>query len=47
MVQLDQPVVIYVNDEKIFDDKIEPHNFLENRDRELIYINKINIDVSK
>ncbi len=49
MVQLKQNVVIYVNGEKIFDEKVEPdiefmlRNFLENRDRELLYINKISI----
>jgi hypothetical protein len=53
MIQLDQNVVIHFNDEKVFDEKIEPNiefmlnNFLENRDRELMYINKISIDLTK
>ena len=49
MVMLDQKVVIYVNDELIYDDEVKQdiefmlRNFLENRDRELIYINRITI----
>jgi len=51
MVQLDQNVVIYVNKQKVFDKKIEPdvefmlRNFLQNRDRELLYVNKISINL--
>jgi len=49
MVQLDQNVVVKVNDKKIFDEKVTAspefilRNFLENRDRESIYVNKITL----
>ncbi|MCK4576618.1 hypothetical protein KAU34_09445 [candidate division WOR-3 bacterium] len=49
MVQLDQNIVINVNGEKVFDEKVVPdiefmlRNFLRNRDRELLYINKVSI----
>ncbi|TES91252.1 MAG: PDZ domain-containing protein [Candidatus Cloacimonadota bacterium] len=49
MVRLNQNVVIYVNDKLVYDDKVEQdiefmlRNFLENRDRELLYINKVTI----
>lgn len=52
MVQLDQNVTIYVNGKKVFDEKVKPDlkfilkNFLKNRDRELIYINKIFINTT-
>ncbi len=51
MVQLNQNVVVEVNGEKLFDKKVEVspefilRNFLKNRDRELIYVNKITIGV--
>lgn len=51
MVRLDQKVKIYFNDELVFDDFVEPdiefylNNFLETFDRELIYINKISVDL--
>lgn len=53
MVQLDQNVVIYVGDRKVFDYEVEPsiefilRNFLENRDKELIYINKIDVTIAE
>lgn len=53
MIQFEQKVVIYVNDKKVFDKKVNPdaefilRNFLEHKDRELIYVNKISIDVAK
>ena len=49
MVQLDQNVVVEVNGEIVFDEKVEVYpefilrNFLENRDRALIYVNKVAI----
>lgn len=49
MVQLDQNIVVKVNGKKIFDEKVTAspefilRNFLENRDRELLYINKITL----
>ena len=51
MVQSDQNVVIYVNGEKVFDEKVAPdiefmlRNFLRNRDRILLYINKVSISL--
>lgn len=53
MVQLDQNVVVYVNEKEVFNESVAPDtefilcNFLENRDRELIYVNKITIDMKK
>lgn len=53
MVQLDQNVVIYVNKEKVFDDKVQPssefilRDFMKNRDREMMYVNKVTIDLTK
>ena len=50
MVQLDQYVLIYVNDRLCFDERVEPdiefllRNFLEHRDRELLYVNRISIN---
>ncbi len=47
MVQLDQPLLIHVNEELCYDDRINPdiefllRNFLENRDRELLYVKEI------
>ncbi|MDI6840414.1 MAG: dienelactone hydrolase family protein [bacterium] len=51
MVQLDQNVVLEVNGRKIFDGQISAspefllHNFLKNRDRALIYVNKLFINL--
>ncbi|MDH5683989.1 MAG: hypothetical protein OEZ20_05955 [candidate division WOR-3 bacterium] len=53
MVQLDQNVVIYADGKKVFDQKVLPSpefilgNFLKNRDRELIYVNKITINLTR
>lgn len=53
MVQLDQNVVIYVDGKKVFDDKVKPspefilRNFLKNRDRELLYVNQVAINLTK
>jgi poly(3-hydroxybutyrate) depolymerase len=52
MVQLDQNVEIYVNGKKVFDDRVTPdiefmlRNFLINRDRHLLYVNKLLIESS-
>lgn len=49
MVQSDQNLVIDVNGKTVFDGKVEAdsrfilRNFLDNRDRELIYINRVTI----
>ncbi len=49
MVQLNQNVKVFVNDKLLFDQIIEPNigfilnNYLENRDRSLLYVNKITI----
>jgi len=51
MVQLDQKVQIFFNDELVYNDFIKPdiefilNNFLKTFDRDLIYINKISIDL--
>lgn len=52
MVQLYQNVKIYVNGEKVFDDLVKPDiefllkNFIKNRDRQLLYVNKIPIKLN-
>lgn len=49
MVQFDQNVVVEVNGQVVFDQSVKPspgfllHTFSENRDRELLYVNKIHI----
>lgn len=51
MVQLKQNVVVEVNGKKVFDKKVNAspefilRNFLKNRDRELIYVNKVTLEV--
>ena len=51
MVMLDQQVKVYINDSLLFDDFIKPdeefiiRNFLDNFDREAIYVNKISLDI--
>jgi poly(3-hydroxybutyrate) depolymerase len=51
MVQLDQNVVIEVNGKKVFNEKVKAssefilRNFLKNRDRELLYVNKVRVTV--
>jgi hypothetical protein len=53
MVQMDQPVLVFVNDTLRYEGMIEPdaefllRNFLENRDRELLYVKRILIDLNK
>lgn len=53
MVQLDQNVVIDANRETVFDGEVRAdpefvlRNFLENRDRELIYVNKVSIELGE
>ncbi len=49
MVQLDQNIVVKVNGKRIFDERVTAspefilRNFLENRDRESLYLNKITL----
>jgi poly(3-hydroxybutyrate) depolymerase len=49
MVQMDQPVLVFVNDTLRYEGKVEQDvefllkNFLEHRDRELLYVNRISI----
>ncbi len=53
MVQLDQPVTVYYNSTKVYEQIVKPDidfmlkNYLENRDKSLLYCNKITIDVVK
>ena len=50
MIQLDQDVVIRIEGKEVYRSKVTPdivfmlNNFLENRDRELLYFKKIDID---
>jgi len=49
MVKLDQNIVIELNGKKVFDKNVPAspefilHNFLENRDHELLYVNEISV----
>ena len=51
MIQLDQDVVIKTEGKELYRSKVTPdiafmlNNFLENRDRELLYFKKIDIDL--
>lgn len=51
MVRLERNLVINVNGEEAFNQKVEPelefllHNFLANRDRKLIYVAKIEVEI--
>ncbi len=53
MVQLDQNVVIDANGETVLDGEVRAdpefvlRNFLANRDRELIYVNKVHVDLTE
>ncbi len=50
MVQMDQPVVVYYNNEKVFEKILQPdiefvlRNFIRNRDKSLLYCTRITID---
>jgi predicted esterase len=51
MFDLDMRIVVRHNSEKIFDQHVLPdliymlHNFLENRDRELLYVGEVGVDL--
>jgi len=51
MVALDQPLIIAVNGEVVFDELVEPdlgfllRNFLENRDSNLLYVAEVAVDL--
>ncbi|MCD6162951.1 MAG: hypothetical protein J7K40_11145 [candidate division Zixibacteria bacterium] len=51
MMRLDQNLVIKVNDKDVYNNKVEPDigyilkNFLKNRDRKLLYINEVKIEL--
>lgn len=51
MIRLERPVVITYNGEEVFNQKVEPdiefmlRNFLENRDRKLLYVAEIKVEI--
>lgn len=53
MVNLNQKLSIYVNEQLVFDSKVTPdlnyilRNYLANRDRKAIYVNEVRVDLHK
>ncbi|MCK4680936.1 hypothetical protein KAT82_07395, partial [bacterium] len=51
MIVLEQPLVIVVNGEVVFDDMVRPdlkfllENYLDNRDRSLLYVAEVVVDL--
>jgi hypothetical protein len=51
MIRLERPVVITYNGEEVFNQEVKPdiefmlRNFLENRDRKLLYVAEIKVEI--